>query len=404
MRVLLVTGEYPPMQGGVGDYTRELGLTLVRLGVDVHVLTSKAAALEHLRPPRGTPEPTVHARIGHWGWRIWRTLQEIAHELEPDIIHIQYQAAAYGMHPAINLVPTRLLQSQTRPRLVITFHDLRVPYLFPKAGLLRRWVLLRTARAADLVITTNMADFGELQAAGGVKALDLIPIGSNIQAQPPADYDRAAWRARLGICPEDVLLSYFGFLSATKGGETLILTLAELVRRGVPAYLLMVGGQVGASDSTNAAYLEKVKQLIERLGLTERVRWTGYVSEAEVSAYLLASDVCVLPYRDGASFRRGSLMAALAHALPIVTTAEVETYVPPTALKIPRLVHKENAWLAPPDDPSALATAVQTLMGDPALRQRLSAGAARLAEAFQWSDIAARHVEAYSRLGADQAG
>ncbi len=399
MRVLLVTGEYPPMQGGVGDYTRELGLALKTLGVEVHVLTAKAAAAEHSRSPRDVAEPMVHAVVSRWGWWSWRALQDAAREIQPDVVHIQYQAAAYGMHPALNLAPARLLQSEVRPHLVVTFHDLRVPYLFPKAGPLRRWVVLRLARAADVAIATNAADFQTLQSAGGIKILDLIPIGSNIQAQPPADYDRAAWRARLGVRPEDVLMCYFGFLNASKGGETLMLTLAELVRRGVSAYLIMVGGQVGASDPTNVVYLERVRQLTDRLGMAARVRWTGYIPEEEVSAHLLAADVCVLPYRDGASFRRGSLMAALAHGLPIVTTTPGEPLVP-TALGIPRLVDEENVLLVPPDDPSAAANAVQRLMAEPELRERIGRGALQLSQAFRWEDIAARHLEVYRALRA----
>ena len=49
MRVGLVTGEYPPMQGGVGDFTRQLGQALAALGVETHVITTPAA------PPRGRP-------------------------------------------------------------------------------------------------------------------------------------------------------------------------------------------------------------------------------------------------------------------------------------------------------------------------------------------------------------
>ena len=42
-----------------------------------------------------------------------------------------------------------------------------------------------------------------------------------------------------------------------------------------------------------------------------------------MTANLLAADCAVLPYREGASLRHGSLMAALAHGLPIVSTALV---------------------------------------------------------------------------------
>ena len=94
-----------------------------------------------------------------------------------------------------------------------------------------------------------------------MQKLHPIPIGSNIECQPPADYDRKRQRAQWGADPGTWLLAYFGFLNAGKGGETLVRTLAELVRAGQPARLLMVGGKVGASDPTNQAYLEHVERL-----------------------------------------------------------------------------------------------------------------------------------------------
>jgi glycogen synthase len=39
MRIGLITGEYSPDQGGVGDFTRELGKALAALSHDVHVIT-----------------------------------------------------------------------------------------------------------------------------------------------------------------------------------------------------------------------------------------------------------------------------------------------------------------------------------------------------------------------------
>ena len=49
MQIGLITGEYPPMQGGVGDFGRELGQTLVELGHEVHVITGKS---QIANPPR----------------------------------------------------------------------------------------------------------------------------------------------------------------------------------------------------------------------------------------------------------------------------------------------------------------------------------------------------------------
>ena len=54
MRILFITGEYPSMQGGVGDYTRRLSQALGELGADVHVLTHVDAGDDHLaRAGRG---------------------------------------------------------------------------------------------------------------------------------------------------------------------------------------------------------------------------------------------------------------------------------------------------------------------------------------------------------------
>ena len=114
-------------------------------------------------------------------------------------------------------------------------------------------------------------------------------------------------------------MAYFGFLNESKGGEDLILALDRLVQRGYNAHLLMIGGQVGDVDPTNLAYADQIRSLIQARGLAERVQWTGYTSPAEVSAHLLAVDAVVMPYRDGASFRRTTLIAALRHGCPVIT-------------------------------------------------------------------------------------
>ncbi len=419
MRIGLITGEFPPMQGGVGDFTHELGQALRALGHEVHVITN---ASPNTQPATRNPV-IVHRSICDWGWGSWRRIIGLLSKICPDIVNIQYQAAAYGIHPAINLFPLRLHLSRMRRRLgrnrldqrtgtsaypfirsaeghpltVVTFHDLKVPYLFPKAGRLRWWVNLALARWSDAVIVTNAEDLARLSNYSLIRSLSLIPIGSNISPKPPTGYDRQAWRARWGLKPDDLLISYFGFLNESKGGETLVRALDKLVQSTSNIQypisniqLMVVGGKVGSSDPTNVAYLKKVEGLIEELGLTDRVIWTGYTPQPEVSANLLASDICVLPYRDGASFRRGSFMAALAHGLPIVSTRP--------RVDVPELRHGENILLVPPDAPAALAEAIARLTRDAWLRHRLGEGAARLAQDFTWGNIAEKTESLYEEI------
>jgi glycosyltransferase involved in cell wall biosynthesis len=184
------------------------------------------------------------------------------------------------------------------------------------------------------------------------------------------------------VGPNDLLLGYFGFLNESKGGEELVRALALLVEQGIPAHLLMVGGQVGTSDPTNRAYAERVMGQIRELGLEGQVHWTGYTAPETVSAGLLATDVCILPYRDGVSFRRGTLHACLAHSRAIVTTRP--------ALLLPQVRDGENMLLVPPRNPQALAEAALCLYRNPDLRARLEKGAAALAAEFTWERIARR--------------
>jgi glycosyltransferase involved in cell wall biosynthesis len=270
-----------------------------------------------------------------------------------------------------------------------------VPYLFPKAGAIRRWVINELARHSDAAITTNRADFERLQRELSSPPA-LIPIGSNIAPQLPDGYDREAWRARWGAGPSDLLLCFFGFINERKGVDTLVRALHLLVSepdRSTNPHLLFIGGRTGASDPTNVAYLAQMEQLIGELGLTDRVCWTGYLPDEEVSASFLAADICVLPFRDGASFLHGTFHAALAHGVPILTTRP--------RVPLPELVDGDNVLLVAPEDARALAAAIEQLAADPELRRSLGDGARSLSEQFRWEKIAAATVDLYRAIGAN---
>ena len=382
MKVLLVTGEYPPMQGGVGDYTRELALAFVREGVETHVFTQMSG-----EPPAEFPEVGLHVSRGRWGWKTLLEAKKVVEAENPDAVQIQYQAAAYDMHPSVHLLP-RFLRAFTDVGIVsVTFHDLLVPYLFPKAGRLRWAAVLELAKGSHFAVTTNPEDTSRLSSAlPKVRVLE-IPIGSNIHPTPPKGYDRNAWRKEHGYGESDCLLIYFGFLNASKGGEVLVRALAELRQAGMPVKLLMLGGKTGSSDPTNVAYARKIESLVKELGVQNYIRWTGFLPADEVSAWLLAADVAVLPYLDGVSYRRGSFMAALAHGLPIVTTEP--------RLPQPGLEDGVNVLLVPPGDARRLSDAVVRLCRSRELRESLSRGAKELSSAFSWDRIARQYLDAY---------
>jgi glycosyltransferase involved in cell wall biosynthesis len=395
--VLLITGEYPPAQGGVGDYTCKLSNALEAAGVRNHVLTRPVEA----KPSTNTQDvPAGAVRRGPFlSRRIdLRAVLGALKATGAPIAHIQYQTGAYEMRPTVNFLAW-LLRLKWGGATVVTFHDVRVPYLFPKAGPVREWVNRFMARTAGACIATNPEDAARLK-EWGVNRLELIPIGSNIPNNPPPDYDRRAWRERWGAGEGTTLLAYFGFLNSSKGLDDLLRALVRLRERG-DYRLLMVGGGLGSSDPTNRATAAQLADLARQLGVEGNLTWTGYLEPRDVSAALLSADMAVLPYADGASFRRGSLLAVLEHGVPLVTTrGDFGFRISDFGFEgsWPRLVDGENALLVKAGDVDGLVKAVGRVAGDAGLRDRLSEGARMLSGFFSWASIAESHARLYDRL------
>lgn len=380
-RVLLVTGEYPPMVGGIADYTQRLAHYLADAGVEVGVLTSiqaEAVRADNLR---------VYAEVERWNLPRLQTILSCARDY--DVVHLQYQAAAFDLGAAAPLLAD-WLRLRSGPPLVTTFHDLRIPYLFPKAGPLRTLAVRRLARRSHAVVTTNEEDKVQLS-AWGVSQLTQILLGNNIPTDLPDDFDRDAWRARWGVRPDDHLLVHFGLINRSKGVPTLLRAQDKLLTTGLRAKVMFVGEQIGDSDPTNAEHLAEIQTLMAELNLgKEWTLWTGRLPAEDVAAAFAAGDVVVLPYTDGASLRRTTLITALAHGCPVVTTKP--------AVDIPMLRANHNVAFARPNVSGDVARRINLILRRDDMQKRLARNAAKLADNFDWSEIAAAHRKLYATL------
>jgi len=391
MKIGLISGEYPPQQGGVGDFTRELARALMAAGHEAQVITTAVSHQLSASSQEWEDGVNVQRVVSSWGTRCWRQIAEVAKQNRLDILNIQYEPAAYAMQVGVNFLPSPWARRSIKAPIVATFHDLLVPYLFPKAGPLRWQVVEYLARHSEAVIVTNEEDRARLSNFQPLTSnLHVVPIGSNIEPVEVSETDRAAERAHWSIQPDEFLLGYFGFLNLSKGGADLMQALRTLIDEGLPVRLLLIGGRTGSSDPTNAEYAAQVERLIERLGVKARVSATGYLEPAAVSRALRACDVMVLPYLDGASLRRGSLLAAIAHGKAIVTT---EPRYPLVGLK-----QSESAFFVSPNNLRSLAGAVKQVLQNKDLRTRLECGAAEAARLFTWDRIAAQSLEVYRHV------
>jgi len=208
IHVTFLTGEYPPMQGGIADHIAYLSQYLSPLDVASSVLITRR--WQETQPDAedlSKQSPAlVQPVLSNWGWRCWPEIIKFLKTHQPDVLHIQYQAAAFDLGGWVNWLPWILQKRNINTRVVTTFHDLRVPYIFPKAGPFRRRSMLALAHHSDVVICTNREDLHTLQSAFNqpdppAPRLTLIPLGSNADPQPPANFDRARWREKYNLDP-----------------------------------------------------------------------------------------------------------------------------------------------------------------------------------------------------------
>ena len=91
MHIGLITGEYPPDQGGVGDFTNRLAHALADLGHRTHVITSAGPVSDpNLDAAQSASRPVgVHRIVENWGFGCWGTILELSQDLNLEVLNMQ---------------------------------------------------------------------------------------------------------------------------------------------------------------------------------------------------------------------------------------------------------------------------------------------------------------------------
>ena len=373
-RILFVTGEYPPRLGGVGDHVVRLAAALAARGSACHVATESRSAND--------PAAGVHAVGSRLPLQaVVDTLRGVR-RVQPDVVHLQYQAGAFA-RPGEMLGLARLLPRLAgSSRLAVTFHDLQQPYLFPKAGRLREAMVHSLARGADTAIFVDEVDRRRAVAAGSGEANShWIPAGPTIE--PPANGgERGAARAALDLESDAFIVGFVGFRQRSKGIQVLVDAMRRTELAGPGTRLILIGA-AGPPTNTRRAEPPVPPSTFDGVRPVE----TGELPPEAISQWLVACDAIALPFLDGLSARRGSFMNAVAHGVPVVTTA------PPAVGTVD--VAADEVALVSPGDAAGLATALAGIRDDPARRRQLAQGARAIAARHTWTDIAQRTLAAY---------
>jgi glycosyltransferase involved in cell wall biosynthesis len=368
MRILLVTGSFPPMACGVGDYTASLARALAGLpSVKVAVLTSVGA----LGGDSGEPFE-VFPVIRTWDRDELTTVDDIVRFWKPDIIHIQYPTQGYGIGALPYVLPTALLRH--RIPSVQTWHEYfsgvapRLTWLsFP-------WPAYALALTrGDVVVVRpdyrkKMSPWFRLLTMQ--KRFALIPSASALPRVVLTEDERRKLKQR--YAPDGrALLVFFGFFFENKGIDD-ALQIMDVERQR----LVMVG-EVKEWDPYQKALVERVG----RAPFANAVTMTGFLPSIDAARLLAGADAVVLPLRLGAGKWNTSLQAAILQGTFALTTSfERHGYDA-----------DQNVYYAHPGDTVDMKQALERYIG------RRNPRAEREDLLPTWPEIARQHLTLYER-------
>jgi glycosyltransferase involved in cell wall biosynthesis len=326
VKVAFVIGPASYGRCGIGDYTLLLATAVGKMRVRTEIFESK-------------------------GFGLLRSIRAF----QPDVAHLQYPTAGFGKGIAAQLFS--LLMPFT-----VTLHEVEGTHF------LRRLSLYPLARATHVIFTCESNRKYAVRWAPWLRPRSsVIPLASNMPTS-----------VRRQIRTDSPEVIYFGLIRPDKGIEEVLELTRQSHMQGLPLRVRIIGG----SPAVHAQYLQEVQA--SSLGLP--VEWDLNVDTDAVADRLANGFVAYLPYPDGASERRTSLLAALSNGLAVITTRGKFT---PAGL--------EGA-VRFCETPAEAVNIVRDLLSNPADRESLIARGLQYARQFSWESIAESHVGIYDRI------
>lgn len=358
MRILVVTGAYPPMKCGVGDYTARLVNELDRMpGVTAAVLTASDAAESSCRPSVFFPV------VSRWGFRSLSVVTDCLRRFNPDIVHLQYPSS-FGRVFLPNFLP--LICKVLGIAVVQTWHE---PPIYSQ---------VINALPKDVLVVVE-SDYPETYSQPyrtlvSHKKCVHIPIGSNIPRFCCSLEQRNIIRERYNAQNKRMLV-YFGFASERKGLDLLFRVADPDVDR-----LVLI-----CDLNTLDAYHAHILQLANSDLWKGKCYVTGYMPDHEVASVLDSADAAVFPFVEGTSPRNGSVLAARIQGTFVVSTHKT----------LRGYNRQEHVFYTLPGDVDAIRQGLDCYAG---------AKFVGIPPVTEWKSIASRHYEIYEQLAAQSRG
>jgi glycosyltransferase involved in cell wall biosynthesis len=315
----------------------------------------------------------IPCRPGNLGklWFEQRTFPRTCRQLDVDLAHIPYFASSLSP-----MLPT-----------VMTIHDL-IPMILPeyRGGVLVRLytsLVASAAARARLVLTDSEASRNDILSHlklpdSRVRVVYLAPAP---HYQPVNDPDCLETARRKYDLPEEFVLWLSGF-DVRKNAQALLHAYTWVYEALGDDYPLVMAGALPEEDTS---FFPDPRRIAAELGVTDAVRFPGWVDEADKPALYTAATVFVFPSRyEGFGL---PVLEAMACGTPVVTS---------NAASLPELAGAA-AFQVDPGDPRRLGAAIIALCVQEDLHAEMrEKGLARAAQ-FTWEETARETLIAYQQ-------
>lgn len=323
MRRIAYASPFNPIASGISDYSEELlpylgryveltlyhddGLRLTNPMLGQHCELRPISRLE-----RDQRRKHFDAIIYHMGnsaahHAIWRTMQRVPgivvlHEFVLHHFMLQYYATTLGDIERYQAEAARRYgpEGERIARLMMHGRFVEAAFELPFCE-----EVLDTAQG---LIAHSRYVLARAAAIRPTLAMGLAPMGVPL---PPL-IDKAAARARRGLAVDAPILASFGHINPYKRLEAALRAVRQLRERHPRLQYLLVG-------SVSPHF--QLQSLIERLGMQEYVRATGFVDRAAFEEYVAATDICLNLRHPTAGETSASLLRLLGAARPSLVTA-----------------------------------------------------------------------------------
>ena len=317
--------------------------------------------------------------------KLERRLQQVAEQVRPDVIHAH--------SPVLNALPALRVGKRLGIPVVYEvrafWEDAAVDHGTTSDGSLRyqvtRWLETRALKRAHHVFTICEGLRSDIVGRGVPAAkVTVIPNAVDIESFEPGGQPDAALKTRLGLDGASVI-GFIGSFYAYEGLDLLLDALPGILLRCPQVRVLLVGG--GPQD-------DALKAHAQRLGVTDKVVFTGRVPHSEVHRYYDLLDVLAYPRY---SMRLTELVTPLK---PLEAMAQGRLLVASDVGGHKELIrHGETGMLFKAGDADALTQTVVDLLANqtswPAMR---AAGRSFVEAERNWGRSVANYAKVYTLL------